>query len=490
MNVLIYRLRETVMAVLPITLIVLFLHITIVPLTSSLIIPFLLGSVLIVLGLSLFLIGVDLGITPLGEITGDAIAKTNKLWIVLLAGFILGFFISVAEPGLLVFATQVEYVTSGQIGAVGMLLVVSIGLAFLVVLGLIRILYNLPLYLILTVLYALIFVLALFASPEHLAIAFDASGATTGILAVPFILALSVGISVMKKDSKSSEKDSFGLIAIASIGAILSVLALNVFSNNRAAEVGPDILEATVETVSVQTMIVDILGESILALIPLLIIFLVLQKVSFRLSRRAFNRVLKGFIYALLGLFLFLLGANAGFMNVGTELGLHLAVHHNSYLIVLVGFALGVVTILAEPAVYVLTHQIENVTAGYVKRQSVLVALSIGVGLAVALSVLRVLVPSIQLWHYLLPGYIICIALSYFVPKLFIGIAFDAGGVATGPMTATFILAFTNGAAEAFDGANVLIDGFGMIAMVAMTPIITLQILGLLFKMKTRKEGI
>jgi len=177
-------------------------------------------------------------------------------------------------------------------------------------------------------------------------------------------------------------------------------------------------------------------------------------------------------------------------MEVGSVIGYELANVGNVYYVIGIGFIVGVVTILAEPAVYVLTHQIEDVTSGYVKRSSVLIALSIGVGIAVSLSVIRILNPNLQLWHYLLPGYIIAIVMSYFAPKLFVGIAFDAGGVATGPMTATFILAFIQGIAEATEGASVLVDGFGMISMVALAPIITLQILGLIFKVKSKKGGI
>ena len=222
---------------------------------------------------------------------------------------------------------------------------------------------------------------------------------------------------------------------------------------------------------------------------PLLVILLVLQVVFFKLKKRELRKLITGFGFAVIGLFVFLLGVNAGFMDVGTSIGNNLASMDNKAYIIVVGFVLGVVTILAEPAVYVLTHQIEDVTSGYVKRKAVLVPLALGVGIAVGLSVIRVLVPGIQLWHYLVPGYIICLTLMFFTPKLFVGIAFDAGGVATGPVTATFILAFIQGAANAFEGADLMADGFGMIAMVAMIPIITLEVLGLIFKVKSKEKG-
>lgn len=490
MNIFTQKLKEVLMSVIPITLIVLILNFTITPLATPLIIRFLIGTLLVILGLTIFLIGVDIGITPLGNLMGSTLTKTNKLWIVVIAGLILGFFISIAEPGLVVLARQVDLITLGQISSMSIILVVSIGLSIMISFGLARAVYNIPLYKILTISYFLIFILALFTSPEFLAIAFDASGATTGALAVPFILALSIGVSALNKDSKSSEKDSFGLVAIASVGAILSVMILNLFSKGNKFS---DTLEFNI---SQSNSIIDpflrvipkILVESFFSLLPLLVIFLVCQKTSFNLNKKALQKILKGFIYTFVGLVIFLVGVNAGFMEVGSVVGYSLASLDNKWYVIIIGLVLGVVTILAEPAVYVLTHQIENVTSGYVKRKAVLIALCIGVGLAVALSVVRIIVPEIQLWHYLLPGYIIAIAMTYFVPKLFVGIAFDAGGVATGPMTATFILAFTQGVADSIEGASVLRDGFGMISMVALIPIITLQILGLTFKINAKKE--
>ncbi len=491
MNVIVTKIKEVLFSVLPITVLVLILHFTISPLETPLIIKFLIGSLFVILGLTIFLLGVEIGITPLGDLTGTSLAKTNKLWIVLIAGLILGFFISVAEPGLLVLANQVNLVTSGEISGIKILVIVSVGLAIMLSLGFLRVFYNVPLYRVLFVIYLIILGFAVFASREFLAIAFDASGATTGILAVPFILALSVGISKLKKDSKASEKDSFGLVAIASTGAVLSVLILDIFYKNK--EFSPALDSRAAESGSIIRPFIDripeYLKESLFAIVPLILILLVLQIVSFKLKKKELRKLLTGFAFAFVGLLLFLIGVNAGFMNVGTGIGKNLALMNNKAYIIIIGFILGVVTILAEPAVYVLTHSIEDVTSGYVKRKAVLVSLAIGVGLAVALSVIRILVPAIQLWHYLLPGYAICLLMMFFVPKLFVGIAFDAGGVATGPVTATFILAFIQGAAHAFEGADVMVEGFGMIAMVATMPIITLEALGLVFAIKSKTKG-
>ncbi|RRD96135.1 DUF1538 domain-containing protein [Clostridiales bacterium COT073_COT-073] len=484
MNIIVSKLKEVFFSVLPIIVIVLILNFTIAPISIPLLIRFLIGSLLVILGLTIFLLGVDIGITPLGSLTGLALAKTNKLWIVLIAGLILGFFISIAEPGLMVLAGQVDLVTAGQISGWSILLVVSIGLAIMLALGFLRIFYNVPLYQVLFVLYLLIFGLAIFVSREFLAISFDASGSTTGILAVPFILSLSVGISKLKKDSVASEKDSFGLVAIASTGAIISVMLLNVLSEQTEFAGGGD--SDILRILPIGEILWTYLQESLMAVVPLLIILIVLQKLSFKLKKRELRKLLTGFFFAFVGLYIFLVGVNAGFMNVGASIGNHLALLDNKTYIIGISFILGIVTILAEPAVYVLTHQIEDVTSGYVKRKAVLAPLAIGVGVAVALSVIRILVPAVQLWHYLLPGYILCVGLMFVVPKLFVGIAFDAGGVATGPMTATFILAFIQGAAQAFEGADLVVDGFGMIAMVAMMPIITLEGLGMIFEMKSK----
>jgi hypothetical protein len=485
------KFMEVLTSVLPITVMVLILHFTLTPMEGPMIWRFLLCAGLIMIGLTLFLIGVDIGVTPLGDYTGTALAKSNKLWIVLIAGAVLGFFISIAEPGLLVLANQVDFVTSGQISSMSILMIVSIGLALMLALGFLRIFYNYPLYKMLMVLYVLIFGLSIFTSREFLAISFDASGATTGILAVPFILSLSLGISKMKKDSKASEKDSFGLVAIASTGAILGVMLLDLFTKNTSFNADIESVVTVSDSILKPfiALIPDMLFESTIAMSPLVVILLVLQAAVFKLQKREFRKMVNGFIYGFIGLVIFLIGVNGGFMDVGTSIGTALALLDNKVPIVIIGFIIGLVTIIAEPAVHVLTHQIEEVTSGYVKRIAVLVPLSLGVGFAVALSVIRILVPDIQLMHYLVPGYIISLGLMFVVPKLFVGIAFDAGGVATGPMTATFILAFVQGAAHAHEGADMLVDGFGMIAMVAMAPIITLQLLGLVFQSKAKKKG-
>lgn len=490
-SVIIAKFKETLLAVLPISAIVLILNFTLAPIETPLIIRFIIGALLIILGLTVFLFGVDIGITPIGNSVGSAITKSNKMKIVIAAGLIFGFIVTIAEPDLHILAEQIDMVSKGMIAKNALVIVVSVGTAIMVCLGLVRIVRNYALHKILFVLFTIILIFSFFSSSEYIAIAFDASGATTGALTVPFILALATGVAHLKKDSLSSEKDSFGLVAIASTGAILSVLIMNIITKPEKIMNS----EATLETAS-ESIIYPFIQkfpviafEVLIALAPILLIFIILKRKIFKLSKTEIRKIFYGMLFTFIGLTLFLTGVNAGFMEVGRVVGFMLASRNSPVFLLITAFILGMVTILAEPAVHVLTHQIEDVTSGYIKRRVVLTALSAGVALAVLLSIVRIIVPNIQLWHYLLPGYIIAVTMTFFVPKLFVGIAFDSGGVASGPMTATFILAFAQGAAQATKGADVLLDGFGVIAMVAMTPLIALQILGLIFRIKSKRRN-
>lgn len=482
------KFKEALSAVLPITLIVIILNFTITPLEPHQFIKFLIGAVFIVIGLTVFLFGVDIGITPIGSLIGKSLAKSNSFWIVAIASLIFGFIISVAEPDLHILAGQVEAVSSGVITKFSIVAVVSVGVGVMIAAGLLRILFSIPLQKFLTITYFLILGFGIFTSPEFLAIAFDASGATTGALTVPFMLALSLGVSSMKKTD--SEDDSFGLVGIASAGAIISVMIMSIIrmAGNITGSLDTESSTSTSVLAPFLREIPKVALEILIALLPVIATFFIFQFVSFKLSRKGVRKICFGLLYTFLGLTIFLSGVNAGFMEVGAIIGYSVAALGKPWMVIMVGFVLGLVVILAEPAVHVLTNQIEDVTSGYIKRKVVLFSLSIGVGIAVALSIIRIIVPGLQLWHLLLPGYIASVIMMQFVPKLFVGIAFDSGGVASGPMTATFILAFSHGAAEFIPHADVMVDGFGVIALVALTPLIALQVLGFIFKSKSRKE--
>ena len=491
MNVLLHKFKEVLSAVAPVVVLVIILNLTLTPVPGELFVQFIIGAVAIIIGLAILLFGIEIGILPFGENMGSSFVKSNRLWYVILIGFLLGFFVNIAEPDLQVLAAEVSDVMGGYISLMTILVTVSIGTGLMLALGVTRIVKSVPLNIVFIIIYGVIAVLSLLSSSDMMAIGFDSSGATTGALTTPLVLALSLGVASMKRDSKSSEEDSFGLVGIMSTGAILSVMILNIFV--KTDNIVPNLPERSVAAglfgPFIEAIPIELLHVFI-ALLPLVIMLLIFQKIKFKLHRKTFFGILRGFIYTFVGLVIFLTGVNAGFMNVGNIIGKSLASYENKAVLVGLGFILGLLVILVEPAVYVLTRQIEDVTNGYVKRKTVLVTLSIGVAFAVSLSMLRIAIPGIQLWHYILPGFAISLFLTFFAPKIFVGIAFDSGGVASGPMTATFVLALSQGASDAMEHSNILIDSFGVIAMVAMTPIIALQVLGLIYKVKSKKSEV
>ncbi|MGI6537060.1 MAG: DUF1538 domain-containing protein [Caldicoprobacterales bacterium] len=492
MSELIAKLKEVLASVLPVTLIVLTLHFTISPLESSMLNAFLLGSLLVIIGLTIFLFGIDQGLDPVGHYIGNSLGHSKGLAVVLTICLILGFFISYAEPDLHILAAQVGSVTSGQFDKTLMVVVVSLGLGTMMTLGMLRIIKSVRMKYVFTAAYGLIFILSLFSTSDFIAIAFDASGATTGAITVPFMLGIAGGISAMKKDSRESEADSFGLVGISSTGAILGVLIAGMI-------LGIDKLEGKLPDVTIarQTLFeaysskfFTIALDAFISLLPIIIVYIIYQVFVFKHNKRQVIDISRGLVITFLGLVLFLLGVNGGFMAVGTQVGIQLAGMDSQIPVLLVALLLGLTTVLAEPAVHVLTNQVEEVTGGSVRRILVLLFLSVAVGLSIFMSVLRILMPGLKLWMYLVPGFGLSVLLSFFVPELFVGMAFDAGGVASGPMTATFSLAFVQGVAAQIPTADLVSDGFGMIAIVAMMPIVALEILGALYQAKTRKAKI
>ncbi|NLN48727.1 MAG: DUF1538 domain-containing protein [Clostridiales bacterium] len=489
MNILLKKLKEVSLSVLPITVLVIILHFTVVPLETDMLIRFIIGAIAVILGLGIFLFGAHIGIVQIGSLMGETIARTNKLYLVGILGFILGFLINVAEPDLQILARQVSLATGGVVSGLLFLIVVSVGVGLSVGIGLIRIIRGRPLNKIFSIYYLIIFFLALKASEEFLAFSVDASGATTGSMTTPFILALGYGVSQLK-GGKTMEEDSFGMVGQASAGPIIAILAMGIIKKLNNMQGHVDAFTPNVGILAPYMRVFpQLLKESVYTIVPLLILFLIFDKYRFKLHKKNRNLILKGLFYSFVGLALFLIGVNAGFMEIGRALGEGIAAFH-PWALPVIGFLLGMVIVLAEPAVYVLTEQVEEVTAGHIKRKVILVTLSIGIAFAVSMSMFRIMIPGLKLWHFLLPGFALAAFLSYRVPPILVGIAYDSGGGASGPMTATFILAFAQGAANAIPTANLLIDGFGVIAMVAMTPLVAIQMLGFLFKIKAKKEAI
>ena len=492
LNIIKEKFKEGLTVLLPIAILVLILNFTIIPLERTVLIRFILGVIFMVLGLPVFLLGVDIGVTQIGNLTGHSLARSNKFYLILIAGIIMGFIICIAEPGLHVLSGQVDYVSAGRISRLSILLTAALGIGIMLTVSVLRIVSNIALDKLLFLVYGIIFILSIFAAPEFLAISFDAAAASTGAMTVPFFLAIAAGIASMKKDSRAAERDSFGLVGITAAGAVLAVLIMSIAgrSSINAAELEYTLPHSESIAGPFIQQIPLVVKDVFFSVLPILAIFLVFQKISFNLDKKAFKTIFKGLLYTLIGLILLLTGVNAGFLDVGSIVGYKLAAMGNTPLLLIIGFITGFLTILAEPSVHVLTHQIEDITSGYVRRVLVLAALTIGVGFSISLSMLRIISPKIQFWHYIIPGYMIALILTRFTPKLFVGIAFDAGTVASGLMATTFILSFAQGAAGAVEGANVLVDAFGIVAMVTMVPLLTVQILGLIFKMKSGERSL
>ena len=488
MDILLKQFKDVLFSVLPITALVTILNFTIVPIENEMLIRFIIGAFLVILGLGIFLFGAHVGITTIGSLMGETVAKSNKAISVGILGFILGFMITIAEPDLQILAQQVNSASGGIVPASLILIVVSVGVGIMVGIGLLRILYEVPLNKLLTATYLIILFLGLKTSQEFLAISVDASGATTGAMTTPFILALGYGVSRLK-GGKTSDEDSFGMVGEASAGPIFAIMLMSMIWGLKDIQGGMNEFVINKGIISPYIKIFPrFLKESVITVLPLTTLFLIFDRFKFKLSKKNKNIILKGLLYTYIGLTLFLVGVNAGFMEVGRVIGESIARFH-PLLLPVFGFLLGMVVVLAEPAVHVLSNQVEEVTAGHIKKKAILVALSMGIAFAVMISMLRIMIPGLKLWHILLPGFGFAAFLSYKVPPIFVGIAYDSGGVASGPMTATFVLAFAQGAADAIPTANVLIDGFGVIAMVAMTPLIAIQVLGLIFKRKAEREG-
>ena len=471
------KILEALLSTLPITVIVYVMSLTpLFDFSTTELITFTVGAVLLVLGIGLFSLGADLAMTPMGAHVGSGLSRQRKLGLLLTVCFVLGMLITVAEPDLQVLAKQVSAVMNGT------LLIYTVGLgvgAFLVV-AILKIVFQKSLGSILMLFYMLLFALALMLAVNGnlplLPMAFDSGGVTTGPITVPFIMALGVGISSILGDRRNKE-NSFGLVALCSVGPIMAVLVLGIFSNNNLTyevpnyDVNPDILGTYLHTFG------HTAREVIIALGLIVVFFTICQLVFLKLPAKRLKRIAVGVVFTYIGLVMFLTGVNVGFMPIGYKLGASIAAFDERLLI---GFGLvcGVLTVLAEPAIHVLNKQVEEVTGGLISKKSMMLGLCIGVGASIALSMIRI-VYDFNLVYYVIPGYFISLALSLVVPPVYTAIAFDSGGVASGPMTSGFILPLALGACVTLQGSEaVLRDGFGVVALVAMTPLITIQLLG------------
>ncbi|MBR3391085.1 MAG: DUF1538 domain-containing protein [Firmicutes bacterium] len=476
---------EALRAVLPIVAIVLVLCFTVAPTSTGVMMAFLVGGVLLTVGMMFFSLGAELSMTVMGERMGAQMTRSKKLRFILPLGFLLGFLVTISEPDLQVLAEQVQAVPPRVL-----ILSVAVGVGLFVCIAFLRMLVSVSLQQLLIVFYLIVFILAFFVPQSFLALAFDAGGVTTGPMTVPFIIALGVGVCSIRSDSNAAS-DSFGLVALGSIGPIIAVMLLVLIYRPEAGEYVVDIIPQVDQSIALGRLFVEAVPEYLtdmaLSLGPIALFFAVFELLWLKLDRRTLARIGVGILYTYVGLVLFLTGVGVGFMPAGSLLGGTLAGSSFRGILIPVGMLIGYFIVKAEPAVYVLMKQVEELTDGAISGKAMQRSLSLGVALSVGLAMVRVLSGVSILW-LIIPGYALALIMSFFVPRIFTAIAFDSGGVASGPMTATFLLPLAVGACVAV-GGNVLSDAFGMVAMVAMTPLITIQGLGLIYRLREKRRA-
>ena len=479
------KVRESLSSVLPITIIVLLLSIVLIPMEVGAFTLFLAGALFLIFGMGFFQLGADISMTQLGQGIGGQLMKKRNLLFIIGGCFLMGVLITISEPELQVLANQVASIPNQVL-----VLTVAIGVGCFLVAAVLRILFKVSLSRLLTLMYVVLFLVALATPSEFLAVAFDSGGVTTGPMTVPFIMALGIGLSSSRSD-KDSANDSFGLIALSSIGPILMVLLLGIFYHPTDAvytsvtipdvETTKDVLDQFIRAFPQYT------EEVLISMLPILAVFMLFQIKTRKYHRRQLLRMCVGFLYTIAGLVLFLVGVNIGFAPVGNLLGEQMVSSSYQWLLIPVGLLIGYYIVKAEPAVQILNHQVEDITDGMVTKEQMNLCLSVGVAGAVGLAMFRVLT-GIPIYWILIPGYLLALGMSYRVQPILVGIAFDSGGVASGPMTSTFLLPLTMGACTAL-GGNVVTDAFGVVALVALAPLIAIQIMGLVYEHKLKKSS-
>lgn len=498
MNIL-QKFKDTVYSVVPIMVIVLVLGVTVAPLGRFLLARFAVGGLLVIVGLTLFLVGVDASILPLGSQCGSALTGQRDLRILLVAAFVIGLFVTAAEPDIQVLARQVKGIFP-SVNAIILTVVISVGVGLFITLGMLRTVMGWGLKVLILLSYALLFFLALKGPKSFVGIAFDSGGATTGPMTVPFVMALGLGVSTVRTKRRRRDDGragSFGLTGLASIGPVLAVViyGLILSGHGGAAAISGEsnmdsVAKTGVEGLSAFSHVLPTVAlEAAISLVPVVVLFVAFHFAMLHLPPFQLKRMAVGFCYSYAGLVIFLTGVNGGFMKVGALLGEMMgakaAVDNVAMaLIVVTGALIGTVVVCAEPAVWVLTDQVEQITGGTIKRRHLLVFLATGSALACALAVSRAVI-GFPLVKVLIPGYVIALILMLFCPSLFTGIAFDSGGVASGPISSTFVLSFTLGAAQAAGKSG---DAFGVIALIAMTPLVAVQAMGIVWGIKQSKS--
>ncbi|MBQ3158526.1 MAG: DUF1538 domain-containing protein [Clostridia bacterium] len=463
------KIKDVGLSLLPILLVVLVLHFGFADFEASLIWKFVLSMLIIVIGEVLFLSGVDGSIMPMGDLVGNSVNKISKLAVVLFFAFIFGLCATIAEPDLNVLATQVQNSSLLNIPKLLFVFVVGASVGALIAFSLFRIVKNINYKLIMLAIFLVVFIIAIFVPENLIAIAFDAGGATTGIITSPFLLAITSGLA--GKKSTSSHSDNFGVIGIASTGPILAILFLSLISAGSGAN-------ANVAAESLNIFL-EVLIDTVIGLIPLVAVFFIFDALFLKVSKKKKKSLILGTVVTFFGLYLFLFGIDYGMLEMGAAVGKFLTSQSPAFSIIL-SVIIGFLITFTEPSVRVLGSQVEEITNGNIRKGFVTVAIAVAMMLAVSLSTLKIIY-DISIWYILGIGYGLILLLMPFSNTTFVAIAFDSGGVASGPMSAAFILPLMLGFASSKGGA---VEGFGLIAIVGMMPILVLEIIGVIYKIK------
>ncbi len=486
------KIIESTKSVLPVFIIVIFLCF-ITGMKMSVLTSFMFGALLVVVGTGIFNVGAEMSMTQMGEYVGSQMTKSKKIWLIIVLSFLVGVMITMSEPDLKILATN------ASIDPEWLLTIsVSCGVGAFLVVAMLRIIFAIKLRYLLLAFYIATFILAIFVPADFWAIAFDSGGVTTGPMTVPFILALGVGVSSIRSDSQENN-DSFGLVALCSIGPIIAVLVLGIILGGDIGTYQPNEIEEAIQNMATSNKLgityvealPEYLKEVMIAILPISAFFFVYQLFTGRVNKKSLAKISIGLVYTIVGLVLFLTGANVGFMSAGSALGTFFGESSFKWVVVPLGMILGFFIVVAEPAVQVLQTQVENVTSGAIPKKALAFALEIGVAISVGIAMLRALT-GMSIMIPLVIGYLIALVLTFFVPDIFTSIAFDSGGVASGAMTSTFLLTFSIGTCIGAHGgsmASVMTDAFGTVAMVAMTPLIAIQILGIVYKIRIKNVG-
>lgn len=479
------KIKESLTSILPIALIVIALSLFLTPLDTGTFVLFIAGVILLIVGMGAFTLGADMSMLVIGEKIGSVVTRSKKIWLIAFISFLIGIIVTIAEPDLQILAEQVSAVDNYLL-----ILTVAIGVGIFLMFAMLRIVFRIRLSIILIVFYIVAFVLSVFVPHDFWAVAFDSGGVTTGPMTVPFIMALGVGVASIRSDKKGQD-DSFGLVALSSVGPIIAVLVLGIVFNVSGLTyeftTPPPVHNTGDMLVSYAHGFADYAKEVAIALSPILVFSVLFQLITKSFHKKQIFKILIGFVYTYLGLVLFLTGANVGFMPVGMQIGQSLAGMLDGWLLIPIGMLIGYFVVAAEPAVHVLNKQVERMSAGAISSSSMKKGLCIGVCLSLGLAMMRI-ITGINIMWILIPGYAIALILTFFTPPLFTGIAFDSGGVASGAMVSSFVLPMAIGACYALNGAEaIMTQAFGCVAFVALTPLITIQILGIAYKHKTGK---